>query len=213
MAKPKQIDLAVLETAEWYAENRTATVRPLFQLLTQFVYGNPNWFHYATFVGSGSFVEALENLVHKDGVNYIYIGTHGQDDKIQSFLPGDSHPNKTTWERCFSKGALRGIFLGGCEMNFLAGKISSILTRSTHNPPPWVAGYWKTIDWMDATMLDLAFLREALNPRVKSEKAIRDVLKSLESRGYGEIMKALGFTVYIGGKTIYFGDEESLDDM
>lgn len=208
--KPKQIDLAVLETAEWFNKDRTTTVRPLMQFLTQIVYDDPNWFHYATFMGSASFVEALENLAQKDGVNYIYIGTHGEDDKIQSFLPGDSHPNKATWERCFSKGALRGIFLAGCEMNFLAGKISSLLTRDTHNPPPWVAGYWKTVDWMDATMLDLAFLREALNPKVRSEKAIREVLKLLESRGYGEIMNALGFTVYIGGKEIYFGDKETV---
>jgi len=207
--KPKQIDLAVLETAEWYKGDRTTTVRSFMPLLTQMVYDNPNWFHYATFMGSNSFAEALENLVHKDGVNYIYIGTHGEDDKIQGFLPGDSHPNKTTWERCFSKGALRGIFLGGCEMNFLAGKISSLLTRSTHNPPPWVAGYWKSIDWMDATMLDLAFLREALNPKVNSEKAIKGVLNKLEGKGYGGIMESLGFTVYIGGKEIYFGDKET----
>jgi len=207
--KPKQIDLAVLETTEWYTKDRTLTVRPLFQMLTQIIYDNPNWFHYATFMGSASFVEALENLVHKDGVNYIYIGAHGQDDKIQSFLPGDRHPNKTTWERCFSKGALRGIFLGGCEMNFLAHGISCYLTRDTHNPPPWVAGYWKTVDWVDASMLDLAFLREAVNPKVKSEKAIRAVLESLQRRGYGEMMDALGFTVYIGGKEIYFGDRET----
>jgi len=126
--KPKQIDLAVLETTEWYTKDRTLTVRPLFQMLTQIIYDNPNWFHYATFMGSASFVEALENLVHKDGVNYIYIGAHGQDDKIQ---------------------------------------------------------------------------------RVKSEKAIRAVLESLQRRGYGEMMDALGFTVYIGGKEIYFGDRET----
>jgi len=223
-----EIRLAVLETAEWYREDRMTTARPLFQLLTQHIYGDPNWFHYATFTGPESFKETLYDLVHKRGVKYVYICTHGEDGKIQFASKNKTHPYDKTIVKCLEKTSLRGVLFGGCELASLASDLSEGLKEKTLEEKgrlqesPWFAGYTESIDWMEASFLDLAFLRLVLGAQEHDDQKMRAEFKLavkaryhmayalhlLDEDGFEAIRKRLGFSVYINGKEVEpSGDE------
>lgn len=216
-----EIRIAVLETAEWYREDRMTTARPLFQLLTQHIYDDPNWFHYATFTGPESFKETLHDLVHKRGVKYVYICTHGEDGKIQFASKNKTHPYDKTLVKCFEKTSLRGVLFGGCELAPLARDLSEGLKEKTLEEKgrlqasPWFAGYTETIDWMEASFLDLAFLRLVLGNQEHDDQKMRKfkmavtakyhmavALQILDEEGFKVLREKLGFSVYVNGQEI-----------
>jgi len=204
MAKTPQPKLAVLETAEWFHKDRTTTVRPFMQLLTQIVYDNPSWFHYATFTGKDDFANTLEYLTRKNGVQYIYICTHGKGDKIDFPQGGvKNQPNITTWKKCFDKKlnkSLSGVLFGGCELQSLAEKVSEEVQGNT-----WVAGYKESIDWVDASLLDMTFLRImlSLHKFPKSQNKTKTALAILDKdHGHESLREKLGFSVYMNGRKI-----------
>jgi len=216
------IRLAVLETAEWYREDRMTTARPLFQLLTQLVYDDPNWFHYATFTGPESFKETLYDLVHKRGVQYVYICTHGEDGKIQFASKNKTHPYDKTIVKCLEKTSLRGVLFGGCELASLARDLSEGLKEKTLEEKgrlqasPWFAGYTETVDWIDAAFLDLAFLRLVLEGQDHDDQKMSRKFKMamdakykvavglqlLDEHGYKVLRENLGFSVYVNGSEV-----------
>ena len=229
MAKTPQIKLAVLETAEWYREDRIATSRPLFQLLTQLVYSNPNWFHFATFTGPDSFKETLNHLVEKHGVQYIYIGTHGKEGKIQFPTPIEEGGIDIRAFDCFDKTTLKGVLFGSCQLASLAENISRRLKEKTmekkgrQQMSPWFAGYTESVDWMDGAWLDMAFLRLVLgfqkhdddgeNPsyqlKVNSQGDMGIALSILDGEGYQAMREKWGFSVYMNGKKIEAAEDET----
>lgn len=204
----RQIELAVLETAEWYGNDRITTVRPMFQILMQQLSGNPNDFHYATFIGPDSLVETLEKLADKRGVQYIYIGTHGEDDNIVRPMSRESDRKiqMGTLAKCLTKYKknLTGVFLGGCQLKYLAEYLSEELAAVQHKnaPKPWVAGYGDFIPWMGSAMFDMVFLHHALKLERSTQIGMVDIFDELHHKGYKGIMKNLDFDVYISGKSI-----------
>jgi len=204
--KPEQIKLAVLETAEWFNKDRTATVRPFMRLLTQIVYDNPNFFHYANFTGKDDFADTLEYLVKKDGVQYVYICTHGENGKIDFPRGGIKNQlNSTSWKKCFDKN-LSGVLFGGCQLLPLAEKVSNELQGNT-----WVASHRESIDWVDASLLDMTFLRImlTLHDNTKTQLKTRVALDLLDDfHGHESLRAKLGFAVYMNGKKIDIYEED-----
>ena len=52
--------VAVLETAEWYANDRTTSIKAVFSILAQLESDDPNDFMYSNFVNERSFKATLE---------------------------------------------------------------------------------------------------------------------------------------------------------
>jgi len=232
MKMAKQIDLAVLETAEWFESDRIMTVRPLFQQLMQNVAGDSNQFHYATFTGPASFQATMQDLVNEHGVNYIYIATHGEKGKIQfSHNSAAKEINIATFD-CLDRAKMRGVFFGGCELDSLAREVSEriqarrVREGKTTYKSPWIVGYQKDVDWISGAFLDLAFWRlmllpeEGVVPVIERQKQMRDALRVFDKGLWldkhdrisdtgrlifpplGETRKSLGFSVYMNGKKI-----------
>lgn len=206
MAGKPQIKLAVLETAEWFDRDRITTIRPQIQQLMQFAKKDPNEFHYASFAGPESFKEILKDFAHTHGVQYIYINSHGENGKIQFPVNrSKTNVNAGTFTNCLGKTTLRGVLLGGCQLKSLAEKISAGLSKSG----VWVAGYGTFVDWMEATWLDLTFLRYLFyyeNDKklaVTTQSKMAAFLGSLTGTGLGKFMEEMEFSVYMGGWEIY----------
>lgn len=224
MAKSKQIDLAVLETAEWYKGDRVMTVRPLFQQLMQSVTGNANRFHYATFTGPDSFEETLKDLVHTHGVQYIYISTHGEEGKMQFSFNRQRKATYLSKFDCLAEKSLSGVFFAGCELGSLAQSVSARLQGKVKGQAPWFAGYDTSVGWIDAAFLDLAFLRLVLLHEeyedlkvIKSQNDIRQALDVFDEGvegifpPFGEVRWDLGLSFYVNGKKIDIYEEDETE--
>jgi len=213
--KPKQIDLAVLETAEWFERDRIMTVRPLFQQLMQVAAWDSNEFHYATFTGPESFQETLKDLVSKDGVEYVYICTHGKKDEIQfPFNRNKKKINVATFD-CFDKSTLRGVFLGGCELAGLAEDIAvrwhqkKLRGETKGNYSPWFAGYTEEVKWIHGAWLDMMFLGYMFSSG-RSRSDVTDNLLEFYEDGFGGLMETFGFSIFMNGKKIdIYEDDEA----
>jgi len=227
--KSKFPKLAVLETAEWYTKDRITTVKPLFQLLSQHIYdGDPNHFHYATFTGKDSFAATFKDMVGKHGVQFIYIGAHGEDDEIR-FNKQEKSGHISLFSPLFSQdvrgaGSIRGVYLAGCQLDGLAKKLSSKEWEHS-TQAPWFAGYVESVPWMDAAWMDMKFWhilledhhqdqKEGKSPQSRKMDAMRTPYQLLAG-GQGCSMWDLGFRIYRDGdehvdpvSELYFEDME-----
>lgn len=213
-SKSKFPQLAVLETAEWYTRDRITSVKPLFQLLSQHIYdGDPNHFHYATFTGKDSFAATFKDMVGKHGVQFIYIGAHGEDDEIR-FNKQEKSGHISLFNPLFSQdvrgaASIRGVYLAGCQLDGLAKKLSSKEWEHGSTSAPWFAGYEASVNWMDAAWMDMKFWHILLddhqsrsergeNPQSRKMDAMRTPYQLLEG-GHGCSMWDLGFRIYRDG--------------
>lgn len=213
-SKSKFPRLAVLETAEWYTKDRITTVKPLFQLLSQHIYdGDPNHFHYATFTGKDSFAATFKDMVGKHGVQFIYIGAHGEDDEIR-FNKQEKSGHISLFNPLFSQdvrgaASIRGVYLAGCQLDGLAKKLSSKEWEHS-TQAPWFAGYVESVNWMDASWMDMKFWhilledhhlaqKEGVNPQSRNMDAMRTPYWLLKE-GHGVPMWDLGLHIYRHGE-------------
>jgi len=110
-------------------------------------------------------------------------------------------------KKCFDKN-LSGVLFGGCQLLPLAEKVSNELQGNT-----WVASHRELIDWVDATLLDMTFLRImlTLHDNTKTQIKTRVALELLdEYHGHESLRAKLGFAVYMNGKKIdIYEDDEA----
>jgi len=103
---------------------------------------------------------------------------------------------------------LSGVLFGGCQLLPLAEKVSKEVQGNT-----WVASHRELIDWVDASLLDMTFLRImlSLHEFPKSQNKTRTALELLDDfHGHESLREKLSFAVYMNGKKIdiYEDDED-----
>ena len=64
--------IGVLETAEWYANDNTTSIKAIFSILAQLETADPNNFMYSTFVNEDSFKATLQYFANLQNLR-IYL--------------------------------------------------------------------------------------------------------------------------------------------
>ena len=107
--------IAVLET-KW-DEHKNTSVRGMFDLLSELKYDHHHGYRYEMFGGQSEFKNAFDRLAEKNGIHYVYIASHGDDDFLQGAM-GEcvsktvlKNRLKATTEEEF-RGRLFGIYFG-----------------------------------------------------------------------------------------------------
>lgn len=190
--------VAVIES-RWEAR-KNVSFRAIFDLLALNYSGDQHWYEYEMVGISSALAEAIIRLTKRKRAEVLYIGAHGGSDGSIALHSGETVPAKKLAAFLAKAGpGLRGVYLASClTMN------SNLAERILVSCPKiqWVAGYRRSVDYIDSSALDLIFFnwwcddREEEPPARKIIK-VCDVLSRLVPGlvGQGE-EEGLGFAVY-----------------
>lgn len=184
--------LVVLE-GKW-SKTHNYSVKSLFDVLIDMRYGSPHEYYFNSFANGQSLRDILEDVCsHYSRRKYLYIAAHGDEFNILGSVKPIS---RTVFRNVLSGlgGQVSGIFLGSClfghkynaEFLFDEGGVPGTVT--------WIAGYGKSVDWIESSVLDLLFWHtifkvEARNPAAKKIDLIERVCEEVQSDAPGLVEK------------------------
>lgn len=191
----------------WH-DDTNLSVRLLFDLISHSCFaGSADAIPYERFISKAAFADAYEYLSDKRGIETIYIGCHGNADRLVA-------ANKTEIDRYHLKSVVHqrrtsGLFLGCCD--FVSEQNARFLMEDG-SFLTWVAGYEEAVDWDRSTMLDGIFWMEYVKNDAehrfhthKKTNKIREVCDRLRINHRG-LVDVLKFNVFmrtnIGSKEI-----------
>ena len=186
--------VSVLETAEWYANDRITSVRSIFTILAQLESDNPNDFMYSNFVNKISFKSTLKYFSNLQGMRYIYIGSHGAD-------AGDDHlvmpaegevVSRTEILRRIDVDGIWGVFLSACNSHTMARHIAGRVKHDT-----WIAGYGNQVEWIKSTAFEMLFWQKIYQiggPGVNRNDARNRLVGAIED--YKSLIDDLSFYLW-----------------
>jgi len=195
--------LAVVE-AEWW-NGYSHTVKPFFEGLFFNLMRQRDGFYYERFVGPDSFAEVLQHLARKRDVRILYIASHGSSASL-GCPNGDEISRRhlaKLLQMANSETRLDGLYFGSCLVgNQATAKALLSSEQSAHQRVKWVAGYEKSVDWLESTLLDVFFLKhvlgaemEGLTPNKAVLRACNEILYKAEGFAY-----EMGFHLYVRQK-------------
>lgn len=191
--------LVVMESEWWPGYSHT--VRPALEFLSHDIADRDDNFRYERFVGRESFFETLAFAVRQRDARFFYIACHGSEDALE--CPNGSQVSAVelgaALKRVNRGTQIDGVFLSSC----LVGRVEtaqSLLNSNVAGPQrlKWVAGYSTSVDWFDAMLLDLLFLRtlirsgDEIPPRRRVEHAIDNLVGFMPG-----IVRSTGFAVFV----------------
>ena len=178
-------------------------IAPLFNLLD----AGGTCYHYVTFLDSASWVQACSYVFAHGMPKLVYVAAHGSRKGIYGL--GAKLVSRTNIGNALYQGTKRTtpkqLYFGSCDFctpnnaRFLFNKCDKI---------EWIAGYDKSVDWVDSTAFDILFLRHLLHPskkrgpRAKTQlSGVRLAVKKTRDIA-GGLGDELGFHLYAkrGGK-------------
>ena len=186
--------IAVVESRWFPGDN--ITVAPLFNILGNIFYDNPNAYHYEMVGCTHAFQECLPRIASDKGIRYVYLATHGSPDALH--LHGGDQMSRTVIRNCLTaiKGArhtLNGLYFGSCGFGTLT-LAEYLYDRS--NPVTWIAGYNNDIDWVESSVVDLQFFNLLLSATGSERDKIEIVAKRIKKK-IGPLCDELGFGIYV----------------
>lgn len=184
-----------LIVAEGHWKNHTNhSVKSLFDLLSDLVYGSTHSYKYVQFADATAFDANVNGLA--DGkYEYLYIGSHGDKKSIQGFSA--TKPLSKTII-CNRLSGISGLYLGACEFG-QPSMLTDILSISSDLS--WCAGYKRKVNWIDSSLLDLAFWKTYMKnaktcPQLSPDSLISNTLNELQTN-YASLILSLGFNVAV----------------
>jgi len=154
--------LSLLE-GKW-SNNTHMSVRDLFgPLFTVWATSPESSCHYEQFTNVAAFRSAIGYAFRSHRANVIYIGAHGDDDRIQGFH--DDGISRSVIKNALNReegSTKRGVFFGAC--GFVQERNARFILLACPRVT-WMGGYASSIDWVDSSALDLCFMRHVLFPR------------------------------------------------
>lgn len=155
------MDLAVIE-ARWWREGNSS-VRGLFDVLADIHEDNPAAYHYEMFNNRAS----LEEIVRRVAKRYhnLYVGAHGNwrsicgaEGRNQNNITRTAFRNVIRVSTEQRRSRMRGLFVGSCKfINETNGRFLLEENEGRGANLRWVAGYAKSIDFVDSSIVDLFF--------------------------------------------------------
>lgn len=196
--------LAVVESRWWDGGNDS--VRPLFETMAGIVEGNPHSVRYDMFAEESSLSKIIADVAGKGDYHSIYIGAHGDESSISGLA--DAEISRVRLRNMFrnsnASGSIAGLYFGSCliatEKNATFWLADSPITGLK-----WVAGYSKSVDWVDSSAVDMIFWSKYLHERRTNRSRRRDKKTEMEMVKHASSMmkklmptvfNELGFNVY-----------------
>lgn len=192
--------LVVLE-GRW-ERARNISVRSLFDLLVDMQFGSSHKYHFENFATGESLKEIIGSVCRNHSrKKYIYIGAHGNSNYIQGSV---QHVSRTVLNNIFREklgAGIKGIFFGAClfgnkkNAQFFFDMEAGVLRNVT-----WIAGYGKSVDWVESSILDILFWKKifeikAANPKLRESEVIKNVCNYLNENAKG-LVADLEFQVF-----------------
>ena len=200
--------LAVIESRWWRSGNDT--VRPIFETLSGIVEDNPHSVRYDMFAEERSLRQIISNIAGDKEIKSIYIGAHGDKNAIGGL--GGVSISRTMIRNMLTatnkSGSICGMYLGSCLVGTFDN--SGFWFEQEKTGLSWIAGYSKSIDWIESSAIDMIFWSYYLRDRKlnrsrrrgkKSElKMVEDATSKLHDLMPAAFDK-LGFNVYYKSAT------------
>lgn len=193
MSKSK-FDLVVAE-GHWN-DHSNHSVKSLFDLLSDLLKSNPHSYKYTQFPDAKGF-DASVNSIMNSSHKYLYIGSHGDLKGVY----GSSKANPVTFTIIKNRiPHAKGLYLGTC----LFGQSNVLTSFVKDSALVWCSGYRKSVDWVDSSVLDLAFWKIFQLHNISSGKKVELTMiertaKELQSK-YASLILDLGFNIAIRRK-------------
>ena len=148
--------IAIIESRWWESGNHS--VRDLFEAVAAIHYDNPSAFFYDMFADKVSLGTVLKTRGNDLTTEVIYLASHGNENQI-----GPTAKNVISCAEfrnliisANSLESIKGIYFGTC----LTGNASTakFLLTNQKTKIHWVAGYNKSVDWVDGSAIDMIFM-------------------------------------------------------
>lgn len=196
-------ELAVVESR--WERKKNYSLRGIFDLISDFAYGDTHGYHYEMVNDERAFREIVSRLRQSRGIRALYIAAHGMKEGIQTTNGNiiDKRMIFRTLTRRLADetGSLDGVHFGACR-SLDERHAFNLLRRHGEGEPGlwWVAGYSKSIDWMDSSTVDMFFWQQYLNN--EEGTAIERINVSAEAirRLMPGAAKQMGFEIYVRSK-------------
>lgn len=187
--------VAVIE-GKW-EDGRNLSVKSLFDFVCDLRFRSQHAFHYEMFNNGDALQEILPRMCEIYNVRNVYLAAHG-DEKGVYGSNGEAisftRIKNAVKEIDDTKGQLDSLYFGCCLFG-QAGNLHELLDESKQLR--WIAGYTKSINFVDSTVLDALFWQHYFSFTDSSPLArILKVHKKLKADAPGMI-KRLGFKVVV----------------
>lgn len=189
-------NIAVIESGWWRKSN--ISVRGLFELVANLSCENPNAYHYEMANSEIGLKEAIKLVGTYNECKYLYLAMHGDYDGLQTLSGQKLSRTELRNLLCQikeTKGSkLRGLHFGSCL--FASDSLAKFLFEREVGVH-WIAGYSKSVDWIESSAMDLLFLNEFLNKNGESEiRRIQATATRLLNVAPG-LVNTLGFGIFV----------------
>jgi hypothetical protein len=204
---------SVVESRWWPKGNHS--VRPLFEAVASIHYDNPSAFAYDMFADKSSLTAVMNMRGGDSRTEVLYLASHGDEKSI-----GPSEKNSISRAEArniliqANKNAqIKGLFLGTC-LTGNADFARFLLEKSEANLE-WVAGYGKSVDWVDGTAIDMIFFSKLAELYIanKSKKKGKLSPRSMAHTAATEMVKLVQGAHSSYGFNIYFHENNKLTSM
>lgn len=180
---------------KWFKENHL-TVHDFYIPLLNILFDDRLGYHHETFTTKESFEKAIVSAFDSKNKNMIYIGCHGLPDGLQTYRDGMisvdlliEYINKS------KRKTKRGLYIGSC---FFGNKenIEKILNQCPQIL--WVAGYGRSADWIDSTLLEVFFMKQYFVHPKKYDQDLKGLLSHImrEIKNIQGISDSMEFRLY-----------------
>jgi hypothetical protein len=194
----KDTKICVIESRWW--DKKNTSVRGVFDLISDIHTGNHHGYKYEMANSKAAFYEIIPRICKDNDTNYISIAMHGCKQYLE-FANGD-RINRKEFRDLFARENNKsrntcGVHFGSCSFfDSLFAKF--IFEKDTS--AWWLAGYSKSIDWIESSALDQIFFSKLMknngSMRKKQINAIKDVAIEMKEQVNG-LVKELGFQIWI----------------
>lgn len=185
--------IAALES-RWYPD-RNISVRGMFDLVVDIHTNSPHNYDYEMVGSRAAFVEALTRYMTRDTVHYVSVNCHGNDHSLH--MTNEETITQTVLRNCLIRAGdqmpsqIAGVHFGACS--FVTQQLCEFLYDMDISPW-WIAGYSRTIGFIESTALDFLFFNKIIamgirNPDMEEMDKIREIAQQLIEEIPGLIRK------------------------
>ncbi len=194
MSTSVESKLAVIE-GKW--DNKmNISVKGLFDILSDINFDTPHAYIYEMFCDANALTNIINRMATDKDIKYLYIGAHGNQSSIRGSGGDVSRTKLRNILANLNIGTMEGLFLGSCLFGHEDNGDFLLNPRGIRNPPiKWIAGYTKSINWIDSSALDILFWNKFFSFPGPAIHRIESTALATQRLAPGLVVE-LGFCVY-----------------